>query len=597
MITMPALSSTMKEGKISSWLMGVGDKVDAGDMVLVVESDKADMDVETYEEGYIAKILVPEGGTAAVGAPVAIIVEKEEDIAAVAAGGAPPAAAAPAAAPEPAAAATAAVSDVAIPVMMPALSSTMKEGKISSWLVGVGDKVDAGDMLLVVESDKADMDVESFEEGYVAKILVAEGEVAQVGSPVALLAPTEAEIAAVAASAGTTAAPAAAPAAAAPTPAPVAATPKPAGGGYISPNKMATPAAKKLAKSKGLKWQDIPGTGNFGRVTEDDVLIAAGEAPKAAPAPMAAPAPVAAAPAAAPVAAPPASGRIVASPFARSLAEGKGVDLATVIGTGPDGRIVAADVEKAALAKAAAPAGAAPVTIPKPAAPSGPAPAGVVPMTGMQKAVVRNMAWADNVPTYTVSRQIITDEFDALYAQLKPKGVTVSALLAKAVGLALAKHPIINSNYVEDGINYNADINVAMAVAMPDGGLITPVLKNADATDIYSLGRSWKDLVSRAMEGKLKPDEYSSGTFTISNLGMFGVSTFVSILPPNTGAILAVAASQPTAVLQKNGMMGMAKVMTVTMTCDHRNIYGADAAKFLKDLANIIENETQSLLL
>eukprot|EP00967_Tisochrysis_lutea_P080956 scaffold111469_cov35-Tisochrysis_lutea.AAC.1 len=177
MITMPALSSTMKEGKISSWLMGVGDKVDAGDMVLVVESDKADMDVETYEEGYIAKILVPEGGTAAVGAPVAIIVEKEEDIAAVAAGGAPPAAAAPAAAPEPAAAATAAVSDVAIPVMMPALSSTMKEGKISSWLVGVGDKVDAGDMLLVVESDKADMDVESFEEGYVAKILVAEGEV------------------------------------------------------------------------------------------------------------------------------------------------------------------------------------------------------------------------------------------------------------------------------------------------------------------------------------------------------------------------------------------------------------------------------------
>ena len=246
-------------------------------------------------------------------------------------------------------------------------------------------------------------------------------QVAQVGSPVALLAPTEAEIAAVAASAGTTAAPAAAPAAAAPTPAPVAATPKPAGGGYISPNKMATPAAKKLAKSKGLKWQDIPGTGNFGRVTEDDVLIAAGEAPKAAPAPMAAPAPVAAAPAAAPVAAPPASGRIVASPFARSLAEGKGVDLATVIGTGPDGRIVAADVEKAALAKAAAPAGAAPVTIPKPAAPSGPAPAGVVPMTGMQKAVVRNMAWADNVPTYTVSRQIITDEFDALYAQLKPK--------------------------------------------------------------------------------------------------------------------------------------------------------------------------------
>jgi len=178
-ITMPALSSTMKEGKISSWLMGVGDKVTSGDMVLVVESDKADMDVESYEEGYIAKILVAEGEVALVGATVALIVENEADIAAVAAGAGAPTAATPApAAPAPAAAAAAPASDVeSVPVMMPALSSTMKEGKISSWLVGVGDKVEAGDMLLVVESDKADMDVESFEEGYVAKILVAEGEV------------------------------------------------------------------------------------------------------------------------------------------------------------------------------------------------------------------------------------------------------------------------------------------------------------------------------------------------------------------------------------------------------------------------------------
>merc|ERR1719310_669057 len=132
---------------------------------------------------------------------------------------------------------------------------------------------------------------------------------------------------------------------------------------------------------------------------------------------------------------------------------------------------------------------------------------------------------------------------------------------------------------------------------MPDGGLITPVLKHADVTDIYSLGRQWKDLVPRAMEGKLSADEFSTGTFTISNLGMFGVTSFVSILPPNTGAIMAVAASTPTAVLQKNGMMGMVKQMTVTLTCDHRHIYGADAAKFLVDLANMIENETMSLLM
>ena len=173
----------------------------------------------------------------------------------------------------------------------------------------------------------------------------------------------------------------------------------------------------------------------------------------------------------------------------------------------------------------------------------------------------------------------------------------MSALLAKAVAMALAKHPIMNANYVTDAINYNENINVAMAVAMPDGGLITPVLQKADQTDLYSLSRSWKDLVPRAMEGKLKPDEYSTGTFTISNLGMFGVSSFVSILPPEQGCIMAVAASTPTAVLQKNGMIGMVKQMTVTLTCDHRHIYGADAAKFLVDLAEIIETDTMSLLM
>ena len=212
-------------------------------------------------------------------------------------------------------------------------------------------------------------------------------------------------------------------------------------------------------------------------------------------------------------------------------------------------------------------------------------------------ATAADSAFVTDTAGAAVVQPIATDELDALYATLKKKGVSMSALLAKACGLALKKHPLLNAAYVPDGIKYNADINVCMAVATPDGGLITPVLKNADVTDIYSLARSWKDLVLRAKEKKLSPDEYTTGTFAISNLGMFGVSSFVSILPPNTGAILAVAAAMPTAVLQKNGMMGMAKVMGVTITCDHRHIYGADAAAFLKDLAHIIENETQSLLL
>merc|ERR1719213_1474137 len=162
------------------------------------------------------------------------------------------------------------------------------------------------------------------------------------------------------------------------------------------------------------------------------------------------------------------------------------------------------------------------------------------------------MEWSNNVPTYQVSRTIVTDELDALYKQVKGKGVTMSALLAKAVGMTLAKHPLMNAAYVTDGIQYNDGINVAMAVAMPDGGLITPTLMDADTTDLYSMSRTWKDLVVRAMEKKLSPEEYTTGTFTISNLGMFGVSSFVSILPPGQGAIMAVAASTPT-VLQKNG--------------------------------------------
>jgi len=155
----------------------------------------------------------------------------------------------------------------------------------------------------------------------------------------------------------------------------------------------------------------------------------------------------------------------------------------------------------------------------------------------------------------------------------------------------------MNPAYEQDANKYKPAVKEAMAVAMPDGGLITPTLQKADQTDLYSLSRSWKDLVKRSFEKKLSPEEYSSGTFTISNLGMFGVSTFVSILPPGQGAIMAVAASTPTAVLQKNGMIGMVKQMTVTLTCDHRVIYGADAAKFLVDLADLLENDAMSLLM
>ncbi|MBP0027801.1 dihydrolipoamide acetyltransferase family protein [Roseofilum sp. Guam] len=416
-------------------------------------------------------------------------------------------------------------------VFMPALSSTMTEGKIVSWEKSLGDKIEKGETVVIVESDKADMDVESFYEGYLATIIVDAGGVAPVGEAIAFIAETEAEI----------------------------------------------ETAKRQAKS----------------------------APAAAtPAPAPAPAPVPAAPA--PVAATARSnGRTIASPRARKLAKDLKVDLATLVGSGPHGRIVAQDVESAAgVAPSVAPIAApAPVAAPKPVAAPAPAPkpavtpGQVVRFNTLQQAVVRNMVASLAVPTFHVAYSITTDNLDRLYKQIKSKGVTMTALLAKAVAVVLAKHPIVNAGYTEEGIQYPSNINVAIAVAMDDGGLITPVLQNADQLDIYSLSRTWKDLVARSRSKQLQPVEYNSGTFTLSNLGMFGVDQFDAILPPGQGSILAIGASKPQVVAMDNGLMGVRRQMTVNITCDHRIIYGADAAAFLKDLADLIENNPESLTL
>jgi pyruvate dehydrogenase E2 component (dihydrolipoamide acetyltransferase) len=220
-----------------------------------------------------------------------------------------------------------------------------------------------------------------------------------------------------------------------------------------------------------------------------------------------------------------------------------------------------------------------------------------VALNTLQQAVVRNMNASLQVPVFRVGYTITTDDLDKLYKQIKSKGVTMTALLAKAVALTLKKHPVLNSFYTEQGVNYRSGINVAIAVAMPDGGLITPVLQNADQIDIYSLSRTWKDLVERSRAKQLQPDEYSTGGFTISNLGMFGVDRFDAILPPGQGAILAVGTSRPQMVATSDGMFGVKTQMQVNMTCDHRIVYGAHAAAFLQDLAKLIETNAQSLTL
>ena len=418
----------------------------------------------------------------------------------------------------------------------------MTEGKIVSWVKSPGDKVEKGETVVVVESDKADMDVETFYEGYLAYILVEAGESAPVGAAIAYIAETEADI----------------------------------------------EAAKSLANSGGVvapataSSEPIPATASVGTPA---LASQNGSNHR--------------------------SDRVVVSPRARKLAKELKVDLNTLKGSGPYGRIVAEDVE-AAVNQGKQPAAKPVVPVPSTPAPTAVAPprtpaptpvassavpSQIVPLTTFQNAVVRNMVASLSVPVFRVGYTITTDGLDQLYKQIKSKGVTMTALLAKAVAVTLQKHPLLNASYSDQGIVYHSDINISVAVAMDDGGLITPVLKNANLIDIYSLSRTWKSLVERARAKQLQPDEYNSGTFTLSNLGMFGVDKFDAILPPGQGSILAIGASRGQVIATADGLFGVRQQMQVNITSDHRIIYGAHAAAFLQDLAKLIETNPQSLTL
>lgn len=408
-------------------------------------------------------------------------------------------------------------------VSMPALSSTMTEGKIVTWKKSVGDRVERGDILLVVESDKADMDVESFEEGILANILVGDGNNAPVGSAIALIAETEAEIA-------------------------------------QAQSRTPQPAAPAATKSTPVEISEtssqVPTNGHPpGSAAQDN------------------------------------GGSVAVSPNARRLARELGVDLAGISGSGPGGRIVGEDVQAAAKRSPGVPA-----------APSAPAVRPVAPpevaatFSTAQRAVIRNMEASLTIPAFHVGYTITTDALDSLAKQLKSKGVTMSVLLVKAVATVLPRHPLVYATYSPSGIRQNSEVNVAVAVAMEDGGLITPVLRQADSKDVYTLAREWKDLVERARTKKLQPEEYTTGNFTISNLGMFGVDRFDAVVPPGTSAILAVGAARPTVVATEEGYIAVQRQMQVNLSGDHRVLYGAHGARFLQDLARVIESAQQLTL-
>lgn len=427
-------------------------------------------------------------------------------------------------------------------ILMPALSPTMEDGTLAKWLVKEGDAVNSGDILAEIETDKATMEFEAVDEGVIGKILVDEGsEGVKVNAPIAVLL-EEGE------SADDIAAPSA-PAASAP-----ADTPEPAA--------------------------------------------------EAAPAPAAATAPAPAAPAASD------GSRVFASPLARRIAKDKGLDLAQIKGSGPHGRIVKADVEGATAQPASAPAAAAPTPMAAPVAtamPTGPQAEQVlkmyegreieeVPLDGMRKTVAARLTEAkQTIPHFYLRRDIKLDALlkfrSQLNKQLEARGVKLSVndFIIKACALALQSVPDANAVWAGDRMLRLKPSDVAVAVAV-EGGLFTPVLKDAEMKSLSALSAEMKDLAGRARDKKLAPHEYVGGSFAISNLGMFGIDNFDAVINPPHGAILAVGSGVKKPIVGEDGELAVATVMSVTLSVDHRVIDGALGAELLQAIVDNLEN-------
>ncbi|MFN6250610.1 MAG: pyruvate dehydrogenase complex dihydrolipoamide acetyltransferase [Acetobacteraceae bacterium] len=423
-------------------------------------------------------------------------------------------------------------------ILMPALSPTMTEGNLARWLKQEGDRIKAGDVIAEIETDKATMEVEAVDEGILGRILVPAG-------------------------------------------------------------------------TQGVKVNDVIAV----LVEAGEAMPAAGAVPQAAPAAApapAAPAPVAAMPAAAAPAPAPASGdRVFASPLARRMAAQAGLDIGKIAGSGPNGRIVKADVD-AALSRGPAPvAAAAPVAAPAPdAAPRPAAPIAItaphtaVPNSSIRKVIARRLAESKaTIPHFYVSTDVEIDALLKIRADLNARSpkdgpgaykLSVNDLVIKATAVTLRRFPNVNAMWTEDAILQLHDVDISVAVSIPDG-LITPIVKGADIKGLAAISNEMKDLAARAKTGKLKPEEFQGAGFSISNMGMYGVKDFAAIINPPQAGILAVSAGEQRPVV-KNGALAIATVMTLTLSVDHRVIDGALAAEFLQALKRNIEDPLSLML-
>jgi pyruvate dehydrogenase E2 component (dihydrolipoamide acetyltransferase) len=540
-ILMPRLSDTMTEGVIAAWHKNIGDTVKKGDLLAEVETDKATMELESYQDGVLLHIGTPTGGKLQVNDLLAIFGKAGEDISALLAqhaGGAPaaPAAAAktetPAAAP--AAAATALdISAMEEVVLMPRLSDTMTEGVIAGWQKNVGDTVKKGEVLADIETDKATMELESYKDGILLYQGAKAGEKILVNDLLCIIGQPGLDVNAIVAAVK-------------------------AGGG-------SAPAAA------------------------------------AAPAATAAPAPAAQAAPAAPAAAPAVvnDGRIFASPLAKKVASEKGIDLRYVKGSGDNGRITKTDVDAFTPAAASA----APATAVATASAATAAPAGVesfeeVPVSQMRKTIARRLS--ESLFTAPHFYLTMTIDMDAAVAartkinEVAPVKVSFNDMVLKATALALKQHPKVNSSWLGDKIRYNHHINIGVAVAVEDG-LLVPVVRFADTKSLSQIGAEVKTFAQKARDKKLQPADWEGSTFTISNLGMFGIDQFTAIINPPDSCILAVGGISQVPVV-KNGQVVPGNIMKVTMSCDHRSVDGATGAAFLQTLKSLLEEPLRMLV-
>ena len=544
-ILMPRLSDTMTEGVIAAWHKNVGDAVKKGDLLAEIETDKATMELESYQEGVLLHIGTTKGGKLQVNDLLAIIGKAGEDVASlIASVGAGSPAAAPATEPAPATATAAPVAASASPaldvaamdevVLMPRLSDTMTEGVIAGWQKNVGDTVKKGEVLADIETDKATMELESYKDGILLYQGAKAGEKILVNDLLCVIGAAGTNVDAIVA-AVKNGATAAAPAATAPA---------------------ASPAAAPTAPAQATAAAPAP-----------QVVVN--------------------------------EGRIFASPLARKMAEERGIDLKYVKGTGDNGRITKFDID-----------GYVPVAASANQAASASAPAfvqsaqqGVVsfedqPVSQMRKTIARRLSESlFTAPHFYITMTIDMDAAVAARAKINevaPVKISFNDMVVKATALSLKQHPKINSSWLGDTIRTNHHVNIGIAVAV-DEGLLVPVVRFADTKSLSEIGVTVKGFAQKAKDKKLQPADWEGSTFTISNLGMFGVDEFTAIINPPDACILAVGGIAQVPVV-KNGQVVPGNVMKVTLSCDHRVVDGAAGAAFLQTLKSLLEEPLRMLV-